>query len=171
MAETVYKIKTEYTKDFYRKIGLYRAFSSSNFPIVAVIVIVSCYFGSMAIRVEPKSWNGWLALFSGLVLVPFVFFGLPYFLSVHGYKTVRKQNNGKPFYVTAEISRKGISCKNSLGQSMNVSYDQISKVIIKNGLFVVESSKQAIYLATSDFNHPAEEVYDFISRRRGIGTE
>ena len=166
MSDIVYKNKTEYSKQFYKKIGAYKVSKTSNQFLASISIIAVCYYGATTLNYNPKSVDAWIALGFGFIVFPFVFFLLPYIMANYGYKEIQKESNGETVYVSAEISKKGIHCKNSIGQLISISYNQVEKVVIHKDLFVIEVKKsQPVYLSCDCFNDKAESVLDFIKRK------
>lgn len=166
MSSTIYKNKTEYTRKLYKKIAVYKTFYSSKSILAFLAISVSCYTGAITINSDPLSKQGWFYLLLGFVIFPLLFFGIPYFLTMYGYKTIIKESNGKPFSVSVEITDKKISCRNSLGQLITLPYDKIEKVSVLSNLFVISGTgRNVIYVDCAEFNEDYHTVKDYIVSR------
>lgn len=156
--------KTIYTKEFQKKVAFLSAFNKDKIVMPVILMSLTIYSGSVALSRDSKSLNAWMMIVIGFVLLPILFFLIPYLIAMAGYKEISKDLKGKDFYVDAEFTNNLIRFKNALGQTNNVLYENISDFSLNKDIVIIKDKKQrqAVYLDKNSFDPPYEEFKDFI---------
>ena len=156
--------KTIYTKDFQKKVAFLSTFNKEKMFLPILLMILTIYSGSIELNKDPRSLNAWLMILIGFILLPIIFFLIPYLITMSGYKNISMDIKGKDFYVEAEFTSSLIRFKNSLGQTSNVLYENISNFSLNKNIVIIKdkNQRQAMYLDKNSFDPPYEELKEYV---------
>lgn len=156
--------KTIYTKEFQKKVAFLSAFNKDKIVMPVILMSLTIYSGSVALSRDSRSLNAWMMIIIGFILLPIIFFLIPYLITMSGYKNILKDLKGKDFYVEAEFTSNLIRFKNALGQTNNVLYENISDFSLNKDIVIIKDKKQrqAMYLDKNSFDPPYEELKEYL---------
>jgi len=137
--------KTTYTKQFYRKITIYKIGNSLSLTVVFVGAILFCYGGIKQFIDGTSTMDGWISLIKGLVLLPLIGLGLPYLFRMLGYSLLKKKNGGEDYSISVEFTSQTLRIKPSFGDVISVPYDKLKNYEEKKNLIVVTPTNAEIF--------------------------
>lgn len=165
MAKIRYINKTRYTKEYQKKIAMLYVFSKDKVMLPAMLMMINMFMGTVALRRDPNSLNGWIMMLMGFIIFPLVFLIIPYFITMNGYKSMTKNLKNNEFVVEAEFSNSVLRLKNSIGQTYNVLYENITSVELNKDTLIIKekNSNQPTYLDINSFIEGTyKEVKEFL---------
>ena len=168
MAKEIYTNKTKYSREYQKKVAILNVFSKDKLMLPAILMGVNLFTGSVSLRNDPTSLNGWVMMLMGFVIFPLIFIVAPYFITMKGYKTMTKNSIDNSFYVEAEFTNTILRLKNSLGQTYNVLYENLISVEINKDTMIIKEKKsdKPTYLDINSFKGGTyQEVKEFLEAK------
>ena len=151
MTETKIINKSNYDKDFHKKIACYHLRYSINRLTAFLVIITLTVLAIQSYTLKEYTSAIVMACF-GLIIFPISFFLLPYIINISRYKTLLKRGNGQPFIMTIELNDKEIRYKSSLNETGILRYDHIKDIIIyKNILIITDLNNKPLYLREDSY--------------------
>lgn len=168
MAKAIYINRTKYTKEYQKKVAMMNVFSRERISLPALFMMINMFMGTVALRRDPNSVNGWIMMLMGFIIFPLFFLVLPYFMTLRGYKRMTSNLENNEFTVEAEFTNNILRLRNSIGQTYNVMYEDIQSVEVNKSTMIIKdkNSSQPTYLDINSFvGCTYEQVKEFLDSK------
>lgn len=159
-----YTNKTVYTKEIYKRISYQKSFSYELLSFKGMVMAAVLWVGARLVMTDNTQLGAWLVCAFGGIIIPFTFFVYPAIRPKMMYKEVLKETDGKELVNRIELDNSEIVARNSIGQKIVRSYQQVTEIRKTSYLIVLLSNKwDPIYMDINGFeNCTAEQALDFL---------
>lgn len=163
--------KTKYTKGFYISLTLYKIKHSILSYVGGITIAMTITQGIGLMR--DNNTVGWWTVFAGAIIIPTIVYVIPYIINMRNYKKIVKDNDGEDLEVSFELTDNKITCRNSMGQTQRLKYDQVKEVIEHSNLLIVNFKTNAapMYLSNKEeafIGCTKEEMLERLKRMSGV---
>lgn len=163
MAKPLFKNQTEYTEDLYKNVAGYNFFHGKLGTIGSLFVAYALFTASYKLEDEATKTQGWIFMILALIVLPIIFFVVPYFITRNGYKSSKTIT-----VVTTEIYEDCIVCKNNTDVSKKYYYNQMKYVRKDNNMIsiLIKDINQPLFMNKDSFiDCTWQEAYEFLSEK------
>lgn len=163
--------KTKYTKGFYISLTLYKIKHSILSYVGGITICMTITQGIGLMR--DNKVTGWWTVFAGAIIIPIIVYLIPYFINMRNYKKIVADNGGEDIDVSLELTDSKMICKNSMGQTQRLRYENIKDITEKSNLIIINFNVNAapMYLSNKPeafIGCTKEEMFDRLTKYSGV---
>lgn len=150
---------TVYEREIYNIINRQRVFSKDAIFVGGAAIAITLNFGARAVYADSSSISGWIVVFVGMFVIPFIFFIFPLRNSKKNYQKAKTLTaDGSDLINTIDFEKSKIVCHNNMHQTANILYTEIDEIVLANRLITLKKGgKELVHIDRKGYVNSSDE--------------